>query len=39
LVTFPETATLGLSDEQYVRDVVDLLFRQSVNERERAGTP
>ena len=30
LITFPETAILGLSDEQYVRDVVDLLFRQSV---------
>jgi uncharacterized RDD family membrane protein YckC len=30
LITFPETATLGLSDEQYVRDVVDLLFRHSV---------
>jgi uncharacterized RDD family membrane protein YckC len=34
LVTFPETATLGLSDEQYVRDVVDLLFRQSVGKQE-----
>ena len=29
LISFPETATIGLSDEQYVRDVVDLLFRQS----------
>src|SRR5258708_39589322 len=51
LVTFPETATLGLIDEQYVRDVVDLLFRQSVKgvalvgresrayEERRVGTP
>jgi uncharacterized RDD family membrane protein YckC len=36
LVTFPENATLGLSDEQYVRDVVDLLFRQSA-EPQTAG--
>src|ERR1700756_1925141 len=34
LIRFPETATLGLSDEQYVRDVVDLLFRQSVEKQE-----
>jgi hypothetical protein len=34
LVSFPETATIGLSDEQYVRDVVDLLFRQSVAKQE-----
>jgi len=29
LASFPESATIGLSDEQYVRDVVDLLFRQT----------
>jgi uncharacterized RDD family membrane protein YckC len=29
LMTFPGSSTLGLSDEQYVRDVVDLLFRQN----------
>jgi uncharacterized RDD family membrane protein YckC len=34
LVSFPETATIGLGDEQYVRDVVDLLFRQSVAKQE-----
>jgi uncharacterized RDD family membrane protein YckC len=34
LVSFPETATFGLSDEQYVRDVVDLLFRQSLAKQE-----
>jgi uncharacterized RDD family membrane protein YckC len=34
LISFPETATAGLSDEQYVRDVVDLLFRQSVEKQE-----
>ncbi|MCB1231972.1 MAG: RDD family protein [Verrucomicrobiae bacterium] len=27
---FPEEATLGLSDEQYVRNVVDTLYRKSV---------
>ncbi|GAB4341318.1 MAG: hypothetical protein Kow0099_17900 [Candidatus Abyssubacteria bacterium] len=27
LVTFPEEATFGLTDEQYVRNVVDSLFR------------
>jgi uncharacterized RDD family membrane protein YckC len=33
-VNFPEDATLGLSDEQYVRNVVDLVFqtRQTVSE-------
>ena len=34
LISFPEAATIGLSDEQYVRDVVDLLFRQSVQSTE-----
>jgi uncharacterized RDD family membrane protein YckC len=34
LISFPETATLGLSDEQYVRDVVDLLFRQNAEKQE-----
>lgn len=29
-VGFPEEATLGLSDEQYVRNVVDTLYRKSV---------
>lgn len=28
LVAFPEEATLGVADEQYVRNVVDVLFRQ-----------
>ncbi len=28
-VTFPEDATLGLTDEQYVRNAVDSLFRDS----------
>jgi len=27
-VAFPEEATVGLTDEQYVRDAVDLLFRR-----------
>jgi uncharacterized RDD family membrane protein YckC len=27
LVTFPEEATLGVADEQYVRNVVDVLYR------------
>jgi hypothetical protein len=27
LIAFPEQSTFGLTDEQYVRDVVDLLFR------------
>lgn len=29
-VEFPDEATLGLSDEQYVRNVVDTLYRKSV---------
>jgi hypothetical protein len=27
IIAFPEESTFGLTDEQYVRDVVDLLFR------------
>jgi len=30
LVNFPESATFGLTDEQYVRNVVDSLFRTGV---------
>jgi uncharacterized RDD family membrane protein YckC len=29
--TFPEESTIGLTDEQYVRNVVDLLFRPRVS--------
>ena len=40
LVTFPESATLGLTDEQYVRNVVDSLIRTDarVNSPEGRGT-
>lgn len=34
LCPFPETATLGVSDEQYLRNCVDLLYR---NPRQKAG--
>jgi len=37
LVTFPEEATLGVADEQYVRNVVDVLYQPDRN-REPAGT-
>jgi len=29
IVSFPEEDTIGLSDEQYVRNVVDSLFRRA----------
>ena len=31
LLTFPEEATSGLADEQYLRNVIDLLFRSSAS--------
>lgn len=33
LVRFPEEATLGLSDEQYVASVADILFRETSRKR------
>jgi len=34
LIAFPEESTFGLTDEQYVRDVVDLLFRPRLSSPE-----
>ena len=31
LVEFPQEATDGISDEQYVRNVVDVLFRKKMS--------
>jgi uncharacterized RDD family membrane protein YckC len=36
LVEFPQEATDGLSDEQYVRNVVDILFRERKSEKKEA---
>jgi hypothetical protein len=30
VVSFPEESVIGLTDEQYVRNIVDLLFRPRV---------
>jgi uncharacterized RDD family membrane protein YckC len=36
-VEFPEEATDGLSDEQYIRNVVDIVFRESGLKQNHAG--
>jgi uncharacterized RDD family membrane protein YckC len=38
-VVFPQEATDGLSDEQYVRNVVDILFRERKTEARAAAQP
>lgn len=38
-VAFPEEATLGLSDEQYVRNVVDLVFQMHPGAETRRSIP
>ncbi|MBI2433667.1 MAG: RDD family protein [Candidatus Hydrogenedentes bacterium] len=38
-VTFPEAATLGLNDEQYLRNVIDSLFRKALTASEKRSAP
>lgn len=35
IVEFPEEATYGITDEQYVRNIVDVLFRASPHKKRR----
>jgi len=36
IVPFPQEATDGISDEQYIRNVVDVLFREQAKDRPKA---
>ena len=39
LASFPESVTQGLTDEQYLRNVADTVFRQRLSKRDKAGLP